>query len=158
MDKNIPDIKGKGVYCLMIRNDACSVNVGRFGNVDLRSGYHIYVGSALGPGGLKRLSRHISLSIKKEACCPHWHIDHLLMHPAFELVSVVYAFTSLRLECLLARHIGGGHVPGFGCSDCSCGSHLFYRRGWPEKEIIKAFYECDLQAVTIPFSSGYSVL
>jgi sugar fermentation stimulation protein A len=55
----------------------------------------------------------------------HWHIDYLRGvaddAEAFPIVSV------RRLECDLARDlakIADGDVPGFGCSDCSCRSHL----------------------------------
>lgn len=139
MDRNIPEIEGKGIYCLILRNTACSVDVGRLGKIDIEDGYHIYVGSALGPGGLKRLQRHIRVSQEGNVSKAHWHIDYLFMHPAFDLVSVIYAHSSERMECLLAKRIGAENVPGFGCSDCNCRSHLFYRRNRPVEEIEEAF-------------------
>lgn len=139
MDRNIPEIEGKGIYCLILRNTACSINVGRCGKIDFEAGYHIYVGSALGPGGLKRLNRHIRVAQNGKISRAHWHIDYLLTHPAFDLVSVIYAHSSERMECLLAERIGAENVPVFGCSDCNCRSHLFYRRSSPLKEIGEAF-------------------
>ncbi len=70
----------------------------------------------------------------------HWHIDHLTMAAdateAFPIVSV------RRLECELARdvtQVAGGSVPGFGCSDCACDSHLFRFPDDPRR--IPAFVE-----------------
>ncbi|HET8687529.1 MAG TPA: DUF123 domain-containing protein, partial [Methanosarcina sp.] len=101
-------------------------------------GFHIYVGSALGPGGLKRVKRHIDFSGNR-ARKPRWHVDYLHLNPAFRLISAVYAFTPARLECELASKIGGDSVSGFGCTDCMCSSHLFYRNKNPLLEITEAF-------------------
>ena len=38
-------------------------------------------------------------------------------------------------------------IPKFGCSDCSCTSHLFYRQGDPKQEILAAFRELQLDPV-----------
>ena len=39
----------------------------------LQPGYYVYLGSALGPGGLRaRITHHQKLSPR-----PHWHIDYL---------------------------------------------------------------------------------
>ena len=154
MNKDIDNIKGKGVYCLVLRNTACSIDVGSLGKVDFRSGYHFYVGSDLGQGGFKRLKRHVRVSRSKKVSRLHWHIDYLLTSPSFELVSVIYAATPLRLECLLAGGIGGESIPGFGCSDCSCKSHLFYCSSWPETEVMEAFSGCCLQAFLMQLSEN----
>jgi Uri superfamily endonuclease len=42
-------------------------------------------------------------------------------------------------------HEGG--IPKFGCSDCSCTSHLLYRQGDPKQEIFAAFRELQLDPV-----------
>lgn len=56
----------KGVYCLVFHNPACTVRIGALGEIAFRKGWHIYVGSALGSGGLKRLGRHIALAADKD--------------------------------------------------------------------------------------------
>ncbi len=138
----------KGVYCLIFENRACKIEVGKKGNFSFYPGFHIYVGSALGPGGLKRAQRHINLSQNRDRS-PRWHVDYLHLSPAFRLVSVVYAFTSARLECALASRIGGDSVSGFGCTDCACSSHLFYRTKNPLSEINEAFEALGLSTLVL---------
>lgn len=58
-------VKEKGVYCLIFENQQCSIRVGSLKDINFRAGYHIYVGSAQGTGGLKRLYRHVILSKDK---------------------------------------------------------------------------------------------
>jgi Uri superfamily endonuclease len=128
----------KGVYCLVFHNPACTIRVGALFEVAFRKGWHIYIGSALGSGGLKRLERHIALSEEKDKR-PKWHVDYLLANGNFPLRYAVYAVTSLRLECLVASALGGESVPGFGCSDCTCPSHLFFRETDPAEEVREVF-------------------
>jgi Uri superfamily endonuclease len=132
------DLSEKGIYCLVFENQACRLEIGNKGELSFPAGFHIYVGSALGPGGLKRVARHIDFSRNKDRN-PRWHVDYLHLNPAFRLVSAVCALTSTRLECELACRIGGDSVPGFGCTDCKCNSHLFYRKEYPLREITEAF-------------------
>lgn len=141
---------GKGVYCLIFENRACKFEVGKKGEFFFHAGFHIYVGSALGPGGLKRVKRHINLSRNKDRN-PKWHVDYLHLSPAFRLVSAVYAFTSSQLECALASRIGGNFVSGFGCTDCMCSSHLFYRNKSPLLEVIETFEVLGLSALVLEF-------
>ena len=137
----------KGIYCLVFRNPACTLTVGVLGPVAFEAGWHIYVGSALGSGGLARLERHIALSRNRDRR-PKWHIDWLLKSPYFSLRSAVFALTDERLECRLAQALGGDSIPKFGCSDCTCTSHLFYRRRIPVKETEAAFRSLGLAAYT----------
>lgn len=139
---------GKGVYCLIFQNQACNIEVGKKGEFSFYQGFHIYVGSALGSGGLKRVKRHIDLSRNRDRN-PKWHVDYLHLNHAFRLVSAVYAFTSARLECELASRIGGDSVSGFGCTDCKCISHLFYRTKNPLLEINEAFEALGLSALIL---------
>jgi Uri superfamily endonuclease len=136
----------KGIYCLLFRNPGCMVQVGALGNLTFRAGWHIYVGSALGSGGLKRLRRHISLAQLRDKQ-PKWHIDYLLISPCFSLVHAVYAVTADRLECRFARELDKDCIPKFGCSDCSCPSHLLHRQGDPKQDILDAFHELQLNPV-----------
>ncbi|HDR72591.1 MAG TPA: DUF123 domain-containing protein [Methanoculleus sp.] len=124
----------KGVYCLALRNCACSIDIGRLGRFAFAPGWHVYVGSALGPGGLKRACRHARLARMRDRA-PKWHIDYLLLSPCFSLEAIYCAPTGEPVECAVARGLGGACVPGFGCSDCGCGSHLFSRSRDPGDEI-----------------------
>lgn len=137
----------KGIYCLVFENPSCSVRVGALGEIAFRRGWHIYVGSALGSGGLARLDRHIALSRNKDRR-PKWHVDYLSASQSFCLRSSVHAITEERLECRLAEALGGENVPGFGCSDCDCPSHLFYRRRNPVKETEAAIRSLGLTGCT----------
>ena len=138
----------KGIYCLVLRNVSCTVEIGALGPLPFAPGWHVYTGSAQGPGGLTRVSRHIR--VKREGIpSPRWHIDYLLMHPAFDLISVACAPTKDGLdECRISGLLTARPVPGFGCSDCSCRSHLGYFLTNPEKTIKSAFSQAGL-AVTI---------
>ena len=128
----------KGCYCLVFANPSCTVRVGALGELPFVGGWHIYIGSALGPGGLARLTRHLRLARTKDRQ-PKWHVDWLLTDPRFTLAYAVSATTPERLECRLAAGIGGRDVPHFGCSDCACRSHLLYRDHDPVGEIMAAF-------------------
>ena len=109
-----------GTYLLVMKleKDAL-IAVGRRGVIGFKKGYYVYVGSAL-QGLDQRIRRH--LRYKKKT---HWHIDYL--RPYTEVVAIFYKENSIKEECIIAqslqRHFG--HIPGFGCSDCSCESHLF---------------------------------
>jgi len=137
----------KGIYCLVFNNPSCTVRIGVLGEVAFRRGWHIYVGSALGSGGLARLERHIVLSRYKDRR-PTWHVDWLSESPTFCLRYTVHALTGERLECRLAAALGGENIPGFGASDCNCPSHLFYRRRNPVRETEAAFRSLGLAACT----------
>jgi len=128
----------KGIYCLVLRNTACTMSVGALGLRPFSSGFHVYVGSAQGSGGLKRASRHIHVARNHDRP-PKWHIDYLLSSTRFTLRFVVCAPTEEKLECLLAETLGGIPVPLFGCSDCACSSHLLYYHNDPLDRIKRAF-------------------
>ncbi|MFW6151047.1 MAG: GIY-YIG nuclease family protein [Chloroflexota bacterium] len=97
-----------------------TLSVGALGARHLDAGCYCYVGSAR-RGLQTRVRRHLTVHV---VC--HWHVDYLLRHT--EPVGVVCCVTPFRMECSLARHIGSqfAGVPGFGCSDCTCPSHLFF--------------------------------
>lgn len=114
----------KGTYALVLHLESREeITVGKLGTFGFPTGYYLYLGSALGPGGLEaRLYRHRRRDKKL-----HWHIDYLLEHA--QLVEVWSAASTARLECLwaqAARQLPDGEtpVPGFGSSDCRCPSHL----------------------------------
>ena len=99
------DFSEKGVYCLVFENRGCVVEVGKKGTFSFPEGFHIYVGSALGSGGMKRVKRHIELSLKKDKN-PRWHVDYLHLNPSFKLLGAVCASTSDRFECKLLASSG----------------------------------------------------
>ncbi|MGA2934541.1 MAG: GIY-YIG nuclease family protein [Methanomicrobiales archaeon] len=126
----------RGVYALLFRNRSCSLPVGSLGEIRFRRGWHIYVGSARGPGGFARVARHRRLALSRDRPAT-WHVDHLLLSPPFILRHVVCGSTGEDLECALARLLGSGAIPSFGSSDCTCGSHLFHRPSDPLGEVIE---------------------
>ena len=91
----------------------------------MQPGFYAYVGSALGPGGLKaRVSHHLR-PVKR----PHWHIDYLRRET--ECVAVWYVYDTVRQECAWVAAFStlvGSKIPlsGFGSSDCTCSAHLFF--------------------------------
>jgi Uri superfamily endonuclease len=136
----------RGTYCLILHNRRCRVKVGAMSTISFPEGWHVYVGSAQGTAGLSRVKRHIRVA-SGGITAPRWHIDYLLVHPAFSLVAVACAITGNReSECIVARCLGGVPVPGFGCGDCRCSSHLFYFMSNPEKIVISTFSTLDLSA------------
>ena len=118
----------KGTYILVInvREDS-QISIGSLGNIEFKKGYYLYVGSALGNGSTSlenRLRRHIS-DVKKI----HWHIDYLLASKTTVVITIYLIPTLLRLECIIAQDIekrSEVNIKGFGSSDCSCNSHLFF--------------------------------
>ncbi|ADD68808.1 protein of unknown function DUF123 [Denitrovibrio acetiphilus DSM 12809] len=121
----------KGVYVLFLEcNRNLTVRVGSFGELAVKPGIYAYVGSAFGGGGLKsRLGRHFKTAKK----C-RWHIDYIRRH--MRAKAVWYTNEGVDAEHRTARRFieGGAEIPmkGFGSSDCSCISHLFYMESIPE--------------------------
>lgn len=115
-----------GTYALFFRLPSpMEVQAGRLGSAPLPAGWVIYVGSALGPGGLRaRLRRHLAREKRV-----HWHIDALStrIRPEFWLARA----DGERHECAWTQHLAAhpaASIPvlGFGSSDCrrGCQSHL----------------------------------
>jgi Uri superfamily endonuclease len=115
----------KGTYALVLRSDvSAATEIGRWARLTIRPGYYVYVGSALGPGGVRaRVSRHC-----RETKNKHWHIDYLREFAG--LASVWYSYSPVRLEHRWAKALTTMNemkpIKGFGCSDCKCESHLFF--------------------------------
>ena len=118
---------GGGVYLFMMRIEReRTVATGSLGKVVYRPGWYVYVGSA--KRGLEsRINRH---RMKKKTL--RWHVDYLSVEASEVKAFPIY--TDLDLECALAASVefgGGKPVPRFGCSDCACGSHLFWYEDTP---------------------------
>ncbi len=111
----------KGSYVLIIKLPSeQAIKIGSLNTMHFPAGYYAYVGSAM--GGLKsRLSHHLRAGKK-----PHWHIDYLLQQAAIS--SIILCEARDRTECTIAQALSHqfDSIPGFGCSDCRCKSHLFY--------------------------------
>jgi len=122
-----------GTYALVLTARVNKlVRVGRLGKLRLQPGFFVYVGSALGSGGVRgRLKHHLKPSSR-----PHWHIDYLRRHTSLQ--EVWYCYDRAPREHQWARCLGtlsGVSIPlaGFGASDCHCESHLYFFRSQPSK-------------------------
>ena len=122
-----------GTYLLILRNRSRQdLQVGRWGTLEVQPGYYLYVGSAFGPGGLRaRVARHCRKDKPK-----HWHIDYLRAHAL--LTSVWYRHDPFRAEhqwaAALASLPEALPLAGFGSSDCTCKTHLFFMQAKPARE------------------------
>lgn len=113
---------GAGAYALALRLDA-PIDLPMGSSVRrLAPGWHVYAGSARGPGGLAaRIQRHF-----RPGKPVRWHIDRLTAAP----VRVAALALPGAAECeIVARLLATGHftvpAPGFGSTDCRCcESHL----------------------------------
>lgn len=111
----------KGCYILVINNlDNQKIRIGSLGDLTFKKGFYVYIGSALNNLD-KRIKRHLR-SDKKF----HWHIDYLLEKS--EIIEVYFKENMIKEECDVAQQFSQNfeRISGFGCSDCSCNSHLFY--------------------------------
>ena len=111
----------RGTYVLLLDIPLFEGEIGLLGDVRLDAGRYCYVGSAM--GGLdQRLSRHLRPEKKVK-----WHVDRLTL--AAERIGAWESYPDYIEECRLA-HIAEECgmvpvIPGFGCSDCKCQTHLF---------------------------------
>jgi Uri superfamily endonuclease len=100
-----------------------TLTAGRLGAFDLSPGVYVYVGSALGPGGLRaRVARHLRAEKR-----PHWHVDALTT--IAPVVGVWWTVSPVRMECEWAWALANLPgvtipIPRFGASDCRCPGHL----------------------------------
>jgi Uri superfamily endonuclease len=155
---------GPGTYASLLKLDKQErITVGKLGTFDFPVGYYLYVGSALGPGGLRaRLARHrrggensSQSNSGQTGKKLHWHIDYLLQRA--QLVEVWSVASEEKLECRwgeVARRLSGAQVPvrGFGSSDCRCLAHLIYFSERPNREQFE--WALQIQLVEITLSGG----
>lgn len=123
--------KSPGVYILHTHLlHPQTLLIGGLGEFNFQPGDYLYVGSALGPGGLKaRLGRHL----RGNGRC-HWHIDWL--RQVTDVIGYFYLETTDHMECQWSQHLinmprASVPAPGFGASDCrskgeSCFAHLVW--------------------------------
>lgn len=128
----------KGSYILLIKlNKDKEIQIGKLGNISFKKGFYLYIGSAL--NGLEnRLNRHFK-KYKKT----HWHIDYLLKYG--KIIDAFYKESFSKEECDIVKNFENKllPIPGFGCSDCKCKTHLFYG------DKSKIFESLDLSYFTI---------
>ena len=121
------EAKDRGSYLLILRlKRRQSLHVGRLSKISFRTGFYIYVGSAM-VNLTQRIERHRRLRKRH-----HWHIDEL--RAVAEFHSVMAIRSSDRLECKIAEalsRIADWSIHGFGSSDCSCQTHLFGMKSDP---------------------------
>jgi len=111
----------KGSYVLLIQlPEEQTITIGSLQARYFPGGYYAYVCSAMG-GFEARIRRHLRSNKKR-----HWHIDYLLEKAS--ITGVILCETNDRAECTIAQTLDHQFesVPGFGCSDCKCRSHLFF--------------------------------
>lgn len=126
-----------GTYTLVVEvAERVDIEVGVLGEYAFEPGWYAYVGSALGTGGFSRVERHRELAAG-ERDVRHWHVDYLLGH-CRSAIDTVIRTPGVDAECSIADRIDGEAVPDFGCSDCGCDSHLFFR---PEREALVSTVE-----------------
>ncbi len=115
------EAKDRGSYLLSLKlSQEAEIEIGKLGRVNFPKGYYLYVGSAR-KDLKRRIERHRRIRKTK-----FWHIDYLRERADFQ--AAIPIRTSDDLECEIAEAVNGlagWNIPGFGSSDCSCGSHLF---------------------------------
>jgi Uri superfamily endonuclease len=139
---------GSYLLLLALAEPVC-LEIGRLGRRTFRPGRYVYLGSALGPGGVAaRLNRHLRANKRT-----HWHIDYLT--PAAPIVGTGTVYGPDRCECTWAhalRKLDGATAPvnGFGSSDCrsGCIAHLWrLPDGLPLSWIEDELTRCPVQAI-----------
>lgn len=114
----------RGVYVLVVKAHG-QARVGRLGPQSF-DGIYLYVGSALGPGGFKRVERHRAVAEGRNKT-KRWHIDYLLALGQLK-GALLFETNDKTMECALAETLARFAEPtvvGFGASDCRCRTHLF---------------------------------
>jgi Uri superfamily endonuclease len=119
-----------GTYVLVLSSPGTArIAVGKRRRMTLDEGCYLYVGSAFGPGGLEARLRRYQRGDGKR----HWHIDYL--RAATTVVGAIVDGGGERREHQWAAELEAcgecAIIPGFGCSDCRCTTHLFHASSLP---------------------------
>ncbi len=121
-EKSLPASPGTYLLLLWLQREHRLV-VGRLGEQVLGRGWYLYVGSAMGAGGLRgRLGHHLRKSER-----PHWHLDYLRQVATPREVWLLPHDASREDEwALLLGSLPGATLPiaGFGASDRRGRTHL----------------------------------
>ena len=123
----IPGCSGTYLLFLTVNNDF-QTKIGSLGIMEFKSGIYVYIGSALGSGGLRgRINRHLSDEKKI-----FWHIDYFLKDSNVLVSALAWIESSEKLECQIINSIMNNEsnmlilIPKFGSSDSKCKSHLIH--------------------------------
>jgi Uri superfamily endonuclease len=145
------NLTGTYILLLQLPFDA-TISIGRLGTFDFPAGWYTYIGSAFGAGGLvARIKHHLQPTEN-----PHWHIDYLRRETILNEIWLSPDSTRREQDWVdLMLEIPGATilVEGFGASDSSQESHLFYfdvkpsledfavgvRKRFPEAKVLRAF-------------------
>lgn len=137
-----------GTYVLFIDvSKDITLDIGLLGEKRFVRGFYIYVGSALGPGGLaKRVERHLRSEKKL-----FWHIDYLLNSSLTEITAVAWRVGLQKLECSISQKADKLFdlvipIRHFGSSDCKCIGHLKMIQTKDSREFYKA-----VLSILVPF-------
>lgn len=105
---------------VMEMEEDTSISIGAKGMMTFPKGWYVYVGSAK-RNLTARLKRH-----QRKRKNMHWHIDYLRQH--CQVTALIPIRTADDLEHDIAKVVASvAHwsMPGFGCTDCDCTSHLY---------------------------------
>ena len=141
-----------GTYALVVRvMETATISIGKLGTQQFPPGYYVYLGSALGPGGLRaRVGRYLH---QNESSKLHWHIDYLLRRSA--LIEIWWTVGDNRQECSwseILSKVGMVYPLGFGSSDCNCDGHLVAFR--TTSALFKGWERLRLEAKSLLLSEG----
>jgi len=104
-------------------------SIGRRGQIEIRKGYYLYTGSAMGTGAVsleQRVARH-----RRRSKPMRWHVDYLTGRREIGVVNVICVTSERRLECQINQRIMSEFsvkpiFPRAGASDCNCAGHLLF--------------------------------
>jgi len=134
MNTSLPKTVGSYALLLFLPRRT-TLTVGRLGSMAFKRGYYLYLGSAFGPGGIRaRVRRHLKNEKKH-----YWHIDYLRYRAEVKAVWVMCGNGNMEHHWageLINHAIACDPIPQFGCSDCTCPSHLFYFKKNPDPQIL----------------------
>lgn len=126
----------KGSYILILELQCAKVSkLGSLGSFNFKKGYYLYVGSAM-----KNLDKRVSRHMRKRKKL-FWHIDYLGKLADGIRYQVIRSCS--KQECQLSKSLASifpAGPKGFGSSDCSCKTHLYYSKLDPLKSA--AFHSC----------------
>lgn len=140
--------RAPGTYAVVLRcRRMQTLAVGRLGVIRFPASYYVYVGSALGPGGLRgRVRRHLRAVRRRR-----WHVDYLRARAV--VLELWCATGRVRREHLWAHALqvgADGWVQGFGASDCRCPAHLFrFVRRPGLNALLRGAGRCDLRLFVV---------
>jgi Uri superfamily endonuclease len=129
-----------GTYALVLNSPGeAVVQIGRLGEILLRPGWYVYVGSALAAktGVLRRVARHADPSRPRK-----WNIDYAKPH--LRLLEIWFTHDPARRECTWSAAVGSLpgaeiHLKKFGGNDCraGCPAHFYYFGERPTKDVFE---------------------